>query len=249
MEERLPPPAPTKGHPSLPLPPAAAHVARELETYVVQIPRDQIHRVPPPEHARIVESHHNRLANNPAKHHRKTFCYATVISILLVSLAIITIVAIRATLYNPMPLAFTVVRVQAKNLENASKNHKRPEFDVTLRAENPNKRLSVSYKGGSEEASLVYKNKKIGQGKIRPTVGDDLLVMMAGNAAALSPEIEKSLNGTMEKSMTMMMEVVIEMKSWVRNESKNLKISCDFKVKNSLANNNKISFQECLTEF
>ncbi|GFP99841.1 hypothetical protein PHJA_002128200 [Phtheirospermum japonicum] len=256
MEERLPPPPPTKRNPLLPLPPAAAQVASGLETYVVQIPRDQIYRVPPPEHARIVESYHNRNARNPVTNRRKTFCWATSVPVVLVVVAVIAVFSIRATLYYPTPPAFTVARIQAKNLEHASKDHRRSEFDVILRAENPNKRLSVSYQGGSGETSLVYKNIKIGQGTFRSQIkqepgggGDDFQVVLAGNVAALSLEIEKILNGSTEKLMALMMEVTIDMNSWVRNERKNIKISCDFRVKNSLTKKNKISFQECRTEF
>ncbi|KAL6575978.1 hypothetical protein OROHE_000449 [Orobanche hederae] len=253
MEERLPPSGPTKGHPP-PLPPPPSS---DLETYVVQIPRDQIYRIPPPEHARIVERHLNRGSNNPAKTFRRTLCWAAAIPIILIAAAVVAVFAIRATLYNPTPPVFAVARIQAKNLEHPSNPHRLPGFNLTLRAENPNARLSVSYGGGTGEASLVYRNHKIGQGKIRSTIKQDpggeaidFPVALVGNGAALSPEIEKGLiNESTEKAMAMKIEVAIEMSSWVRNERKNIKISCDFRVKNLLTNKNKISFQECRTEF
>ncbi|KAL6552172.1 hypothetical protein OROGR_008326 [Orobanche gracilis] len=253
MEERLPSYGPTNDHPpSLP-PPTEA----DLETYVVQIPRDQIYRIPPPEHARIVERYLDRGSNNPTTTCRRTLCWAATIPIILTVVALVAVFAIRATLYNPTPPVFAVARIHAKNLEHPSNPRRLPEFDLTLLAENPNARLSVSYGGGTGEASLVYRNHKIGKGKIRSTIRQDpggraidFPVALVGNGVAMSPEIEKGLiNGSTEKSMAMKIEVAIEMNSWVRNELKNIKISCDFRVKNLLTNKNKISFQECRTEF
>ncbi|KAK6125774.1 hypothetical protein DH2020_040485 [Rehmannia glutinosa] len=258
MEERLPPSDPTKDdRPPLPPPPAAA---ADLETYVVQIPRDQIYRVPPPEHARIYEHYHKRTSPNNHKTTtcRKTLCWAAAVPILLIAAAVIAVLAIRATLYNPTSPEFSVAAIQARNLDQPVKDHRHlPEFDVTLRAGNPNPRLFVSYKEGGE-ASLVFKNQKIGQGQILSTVEQppnggsaDFPVVLYGNGPPpLSPEIKKSLiDGATEKSMVVTIEVPMEINSWVRNERKDIKISCNFRVKNSLMNKTKISSQECRTEF
>ncbi|KAL6527028.1 hypothetical protein OROGR_016118 [Orobanche gracilis] len=204
-----------------------------------------------------MERYLNRGSNNPSTTCRRTLCWAAAIPIILIAAAVVAVFAIRATLYNPTPPVFAVARIQAKNMEHPSNPRRLSGFDLTLRAENPNARLLVSYRGGTGEVSLVYKNHKIGQGKIRSTINQDpgggaieFPVALVGNGAEMSPEIEKGLiNGSTEKSMAMKIEVAIEMSSWVRNEQKNIKISCDFRVKNLLTNKNKILFQECRTEF
>lgn len=116
--------------------------------------------------------------------------------------------------------------------------------------------MSVSYQGGGE-ASLVFKNTKIGQEKNVPLtikewtngVAIDFAVVLVGNGVPLSKEIKKSLNDEKEKSMELKIELPVEMNSWVRNERMDMKISCDLRVRNSLMNKTKISFQECRTEF
>lgn len=249
MEERLPPLDTAKEKPPLPPPPAPS--AASLETYVVQVPRDQIYRVPPPEHARIVEDHTRNLTE------KKQTCRTPVLwiilpAVILFVLTLTVVMAIRATLYNPTPPEVTISRVQGKNLVQG-----RPEFDVTLRADNPNTRMSVSYRGSSPGSStLVFKNEKIAVGGIPSGVrldsgsdGVDFPVVLAGNGAALTAEMKKRLNDVAEKAMALKFEVAMEMKSWVRNEEKQLKVSCDFKVKNSLTGKNKISSQDCSTEF
>ncbi|KAK6150407.1 hypothetical protein DH2020_015339 [Rehmannia glutinosa] len=191
-------------------------------------------------------------------HLPENLCWAAAVPILLIAAAVIAVLAIRATLYNPTSPEFSVAAIQARNLDQPVKDHRhRPEFDVTLRAGYPNPRLSVSYKEGGE-ASLVFKNQKIGQGQILSTVEQppnggsvDFPVVLYGNGPPpLSPEIKKSLiDGATEKSMVVTIEVPMEINSWVRNERKDIKISCNFRVKNSLMNKTKISSQECRTEF
>ncbi|KAI3451137.1 hypothetical protein Pfo_007802 [Paulownia fortunei] len=252
MEERLPPSDHTKDEPPPPPPPPPA--ASSLETYVVQIPRNQIYRVPPPEHARFLEQYHNRKPSNQQTTCRGTLFWTAIPVVLLGIIAGIAVLAIRATLYSPTSPEFAVTRIQGRNLEQPLKGKsRRPEFDITLQANNRNTRMSVSYQGGGE-ASLVFKNQKIGEGGIPSTIKQepnggaiDFPVVLFG--MPLSMEIKKSLNSATEKSMALMIEVPMEMKSWVRNERMDMKISCDFRVRNSLMNKTKISFQECRTEF
>ncbi|CAA0838138.1 hydroxyproline-rich glycoprotein family protein [Striga hermonthica] len=252
MEERLPPPPPEPPK----SPPAATATTDDLATYVVHVPRDQIYRVPPPEHARIIELHHNRAAaGRPAGARRRTLCWAAAVPITLIIAAVVAILALRATLYRPSPPSFAVVGLRAKNLAGPSKARTRPEFDVILRAAgSPNPRLSVSYKGGlNGSAALTFLGHKIGLGKVRDPSGAhvELPVVLAGSQTGLTREVEKGLtDGSKEKRMALKAEVAMEIGSWVRNEKRNVKISCDFRVKNSLASGPaKITYQLCETEF
>ncbi|KAL8476148.1 hypothetical protein ACS0TY_028711 [Phlomoides rotata] len=238
MEERLPASDDSATNPP---PPASS-----LETYVVQVPRDQIYRVPPPEHALKIEEHTRNSENQEAN--RQSRISSIAIPIVLISvLAVIAIITVRATVYRPTAPEFTVTGIQGKGLANG----RSPEFKITIQARSRNTRLSASYKGAGETA-LLFKNKEIGQGRIGSAAVEEgtggvaeLAMVLAGNAAAMTPEMKKSLTDDKEKSMEVNVELTVEMKSWMRNQSMDMMISCDFRVRNSLMNVTQISFQEC----
>lgn len=214
-------------------PPASA----PLETYVVQVPRDQIYRVPPPEHALKIEEHKRNSLNQNAN--RRSLICSLVIPILLIAALVgVAILTVRATLYAPTPPEFAVTGIQGKDLEQ----RRTPEFKATVQAKNRNARMSVVYKGGGE-ATLFFKNREIGRGKIGSGGGGDLAVVLAGNG--VSTEMRKGLSDDKEKSMGLKFELRVEMKSWVKNEGMDMIISCDFRVRNSFVNVTDISFQQC----
>ncbi|KAL0448659.1 UNVERIFIED_CONTAM: NDR1/HIN1-like protein 13 [Sesamum latifolium] len=248
MEERLQSSSyDPKDKPPHPPPPATA--AASLATYVVQIPRDQIYRVPPPEHARIVEDH-KRNTSSKKTGGRSTVC-RIFIPIVVVSVIItVTIYALRATMYHPKSPKFTVAGIQARNLEGSSRRS--PQYDVTLLANNPNTRMSISYMQGGKKGTLGLKNQEIGKGGIQPMVKQEagtsavnVHVVLSGNAAA---DVKKRLkDGTSVKSMVLNVVVPVEIASWVRNERKDLNVTCEFKVRNSLTVKAKIASQVCNT--
>ncbi|KAL0378522.1 UNVERIFIED_CONTAM: NDR1/HIN1-like protein 13 [Sesamum radiatum] len=232
-----------------PHPTASATAAGSLATYVVQIPRDQIYRVPPPEHARIVEDH-KRNSSSKKSGGRSTVC-AIFIPIVVVSVIITaTVYALRATMYDPKSPKFTVTGIRAKNLEGSGRRS--PQYDVTLLANNPNTRMSINYLQGGKKGTLALKNQEIGKGGIQPMVKQeagtstvDVHVVLSGNAAA---DTKKRLkDGTSVKSMVLNVVVPVEISSWVRNERKDLNVTCEFKVRNSLMIKAKIASQVCNT--
>ncbi|KAL0283167.1 UNVERIFIED_CONTAM: NDR1/HIN1-like protein 13 [Sesamum angustifolium] len=215
MEERLQPSSyDPKDKPPHPSPSSAA---ASLATYVVQIPRDQIYRVPPPEHARIVEDHKRNTSSKKAGG-RSTVC-CIFIPIVVVSVIITAAVyGLRYTLYDAKSPKFAVSGIQAKNLEGTGRRP--PRYDVTLLANNPNTRMSISYLQGGKEGTLALKNQQIGKGGIQPMVK--------------------------QESGTSAVDVHV-ISSWVRNERKDLNVTCEFKVRNSLTGKAKIASQECNT--
>ncbi|KZV41746.1 hypothetical protein F511_22158 [Dorcoceras hygrometricum] len=227
-------------------------------TYVVQIPRNQVYRIPPPENARIVEQHTRNFPQKTKKcGFTRVFCWLLLILILLGSVAGLVLVALRATLYNPKSPEFELTQFHAKNLEPNNKTNtstRPPEYDITLHATNPNERMHVSFLGIGR-SSLVFKNKKIGQGgapspaKEEPNSPIRIPVTLHGPGATVTEAIKKSLADTNEtKSMQLSIETSIEFNSWARNERKDIVITCDFKVKGSLSKMTKVSPQECRTK-
>ncbi|XP_073295730.1 NDR1/HIN1-like protein 13 [Primulina huaijiensis] len=255
MEEREVPPANDRG------------------TYVVQIPRNQVYRIPPPENAHIVEQH---TRNFPQKTNKcgfsRLFCWLLLIFILLGIVAGMALLALRATMYNPKSPEFEVVQFLSKNLEQPPLNKNNttntnthththththtPEYDITLHATNPNEKMSVSFLG-TGESSLVFKNKKIGHGGAPSSATEEepnipirsIPVTLYGSWEPLTEAIKKSLADSNEtKSMQLKIETSIEFNNWARNELKDIVITCDFKVKGSLSKTPKVSSQECRTE-
>lgn len=128
--------------------------------YVVQIPRDNVCRVPPSDHASIVREHSSRTSSIP-KRRRCTVPHAIPVVFIAAVVAGMTILAVRSTFYRPTPPQFSVTRIQQSNNDTGLS----PDVKVGVRAENRSPRMSVSYKGGGA-ATLLFNGKEIMQGKI-----------------------------------------------------------------------------------
>ncbi|XP_057783779.1 NDR1/HIN1-like protein 13 [Salvia miltiorrhiza] len=269
MEERLPPSNDantnadtdaninTDAPPKLPLPLPPGRAAHE--TYVVQIPRDNVCRVPPPDHARIVEEHTRKAAVKMSQPRRRRFrCSLALPIFLIVIVATIAILTARATIFRPIKPAFAVTRIRGDNLvappsQKSNSTRRGPEFRVGIRADNRNPWMSVNYCGGGA-ATLDFKDKRIGQGKVPATISENeegnanFAVVLAGKGvAALPKDVKEKLTGEEVKLMELSMDLTVEMRSYLRNEQLKLQIFCDFKVRNSLAKNAKIILQNCAT--
>ncbi|EPS60132.1 hypothetical protein M569_14673 [Genlisea aurea] len=212
-----------------------------VETYVVQIPKDQIYRVPPPEHARIVEEYSHRKSSQQNKTRRKSLCFGVIpAALLLLVAALIAVLAVRATVYDPRPPNFTLTSVRATRIHPG----KKPQLDITINAKNPNPRMSISYKSG--KSALIFKNKQIGQGSFPLSPAET-----APNAAtvfhlSLSRNDVVSPAAAAERSMKLNLSIPMEISSWIRTQKMTLKISCDFTLKNPFtAPNQKITKQKC----
>ncbi|KAG6525372.1 NDR1/HIN1-like protein 13 [Zingiber officinale] len=130
MAEQEPPqhcnPAP------LPLPPP-------FETYIVQVPKDQIYRIPPPENASLVEHYRSQVRQHrqnrcPCFRYLKRLALPVFLPLILLTAAIIIFFAIA----NPTTPTFSV--------KDVSKS--KTEYDFSVRIINPSNRVSLSYAGG-----------------------------------------------------------------------------------------------------
>ncbi|KAM7529261.1 hypothetical protein LguiB_032671 [Lonicera macranthoides] len=253
MEGKIPPGG-QESHDQLPLPLPPGR--EKLETYVVQIPREQVYRVPPPEHARIIESY-----LKPGKEKKRNFTYCTWVLLAIAVIALIIGVSIGVTrlLYNPKSPHFSVTKIVAKIPSPSKYKQKGPRFEVLFKANNPNERMGISYKKGGK-TSLSFKNDKVAKGDF-PSFSqeskDSTLqeVTLAASRGALPKEIERGINSTTITSKTkkkgislgFTINVPIEFTSWARNVQKGMTVSCDFKV-NNLGTGSKILSQQCSTK-
>jgi len=125
-------------------------------TYVVQVPKDKVFRVPPPENARLFDHYTRR-----AKRRRGRSC-ARVCACLLagaVALAVLAaaLAGIAYLVLRPKQPAYTVQALAVSGLAElgnaSSAGVFSPGFDATVRADNPNGRIGVRYEGGRVSVS------------------------------------------------------------------------------------------------
>ncbi|ESQ53224.1 hypothetical protein EUTSA_v10027061mg [Eutrema salsugineum] len=96
----------------------------EIETYVVQVPRDQVYWIPPQENARIVERRMNG-DHQPGKKH-KIFCSKRLmwifIAVIVIGFIICAIAIIIRFLFKPKPHVFDVKKLANGRIMLTSKN-------------------------------------------------------------------------------------------------------------------------------
>ncbi|TKY60294.1 hypothetical protein E2542_SST17390 [Spatholobus suberectus] len=147
-----------------PLPPPPGRHGHGHDTYIVQFPKDQVYRVPPPENALIVEQYRNPTTE---KKRRRCCCFCSRRFLLTLAIIVVAVVAIAgitlATLFfvfKPKAPGFTVSHVAVRGNKNS-------EYEVSLRVKNPNGRLGIGYENG--DVSLLFRETKAATGKF-PTL-------------------------------------------------------------------------------
>uniref|UniRef100_A0A5B7ABP5 Late embryogenesis abundant protein LEA-2 subgroup domain-containing protein n=1 Tax=Davidia involucrata TaxID=16924 RepID=A0A5B7ABP5_DAVIN len=115
-------------------------------TYVIQVPKDQIYRHPPPENARRYQNYTRRKA-------RRSFCCRCLCWTLgLIALLIVLLAVAAGILYlvfRPKAPKYSVDDVAIRGFNLTSSSTISPEFDVTVRARNPNDKIGIYYQKAS----------------------------------------------------------------------------------------------------
>ncbi|KAL6871006.1 hypothetical protein ACP4OV_014854 [Aristida adscensionis] len=135
-------------HPRPPAPPPG--------TYVVQLPKDQVLRVPPPDRAR----RYRKLAARPARRRRlRRACCLTCAAAALAVLLAAALVGAVYLVFRPRAPAFSVASLAAvrgldvATLSSSSSASLSPELVAAVRADNgANGKVGVDYRGGGEVA-------------------------------------------------------------------------------------------------
>ncbi|KAL8226355.1 hypothetical protein R6Q57_016187 [Mikania cordata] len=215
------------------------------KTYVIQVPKDQIYRVPPPENAIFAEQ---RRAVVPKR--KTTNCL--LLSILALSLIIILITTICLTIADKADPTFRVHRIRVTRKGKGKSNDKQHEFDFTLRSKNTNQRAVIMFQNGGK-ASLSFNEKPLAKCRF-PTSKQDAdsleyitLKLVGGSGKTLPKVIRKSINGTSNTPIKLLLgfNVPLSFKVGVFPvKSKSLSIVCNVKVKR-LTNRARILTQDC----
>lgn len=211
-------------------------------TYVVQVPKDQVYRVPTPDKAEIAERHRNK----PEKQCRWCGCCSCVLAVLVLAVAAAVVLSILLNRKHPQ------FHVQSL----AAVDGKRPDYRMRLQAVNPNGKVDILY-GEGGEASLCFRKQEIATGNYPAflhrhgdTTAFDLL--LRGSDVVLPREIERSFAnstaGNRKLQVSLKMKIPARMNLWeLKTGSKKLGVACDVMV-DALAKGTRLLSQECTTK-
>ncbi|XP_010444899.1 PREDICTED: uncharacterized protein LOC104727497 [Camelina sativa] len=206
----------------------------EIETYVVQVPRDQVYWTPPPDNARIVERRRNSEPGKNNKRFCSKRCMWIFISVVVIGLIICAIAFIVGFVFKPEPPVF-----------NVNKLEKSRHFEIMLTSKNPTSTMWVTYKG---LVSLMYKNKNLGQGNF-----PELSLAVSGSHT-VNLELEGSKNADVLPpevvSLVLTMGLNAGFGTGLVKRDKEVAVTCYIKVKGLLdAKNVEIVSESCESEF
>lgn len=240
-------------------PPCSARPSHE--TYVIQIPKNQVYRVPPPENAIIAERFRNGPGpeTNKAKKPRLSGRLLISIVVLIVFIIIAITMMILYLVLSPNGPMFSVLKVVViQNPKSSTKSkNKHPSYEISLAAKNPNTRTGFDYET-SGGVALLFGGKEIANGKF-PAFHQEKdnstklkLVMSGSTNAGLPHEMEKTMNETKSKeplSLALAMDVRMKMEFWfIKTWIMDSKTNCDFKV-STLGPDSRVVSQKCHSKF
>ncbi|XP_047962184.1 NDR1/HIN1-like protein 13 [Salvia hispanica] len=136
-----PPPSPAQTKSDQINKPPPTKPAPPTRTYVFQLPREHIFRHPPPENAAKYE----KLRRDEERRNRLRRCCLLLLFLLIIILAAaVAVLAIHYVLLFQSP-SFEVTEIAVRGLNLTSDAPISPEFDVTVRALNPNRKIGIHY--------------------------------------------------------------------------------------------------------
>lgn len=137
-------------------------------TYVVQVPKDKVFRVPPPENERLFQ-HYTRRAKRQSGCSCLRACLYLLLAIVCLAVLLAVAVGVVYVVYKPRQPAYSVVSLAVSGLAgvgNASvPGAFTPGFDATLRADNSrNGKMGVHYDGAGSRVAVSYDGVSLAQG-------------------------------------------------------------------------------------
>ncbi|KAK8484579.1 hypothetical protein V6N13_043827 [Hibiscus sabdariffa] len=233
------------------LPPPPGH---PLATYVVQVPKDQIYRVPPPENDDIVKRHREaaKAKGKKSKGNFSTFLLWFVVVLLLIGVIIGGTLTAIYFMYTPIAPKFSVTKLNVKQQKQGSA----PTYHVTLKAKNLNEKMGIQYKSDEDGANLIFWTKNLGYGNfpgLKQEVGDssNINIKIHGlKGKTVPPNVQKSISDKKTKrqiSLKLKIESPLVFNVWIlKLWKKDLDVKCEFRV-STMAQGTKILSQKCKT--
>ncbi|CAN1814871.1 NDR1/HIN1-like protein 13 [Linum perenne] len=224
------------------------------KTYIVQMPKDQIFNIPPPEHAKIVEQHRDAKSSGKATGNGccTPRCLAYTFGFFIVIGAIIGIsISINHALIKPK---LPIIKVKSLNMKN--NGGKLAQFDVVVTVKDDG-RMNIS-PDGNGDATLMYKTGDIAYGrfpglKLGSGASKSVSLRLKSSKKTKFPKAVKASmadkKGKNPISVGLVMRIpVVLSASGVKSQSKEIDVHCKLRVK-SLGSNKGIMSQECELHF
>ncbi|MED6168344.1 hypothetical protein PIB30_010673 [Stylosanthes scabra] len=218
-------------------------------TYVIKIPKDQIYRVPPPENAR-------RFAKYSNKKSKRRFscccCFLWFIGVIFfIALLIGSAAGVLYLVFKPKSPHYSIdnIGIKALNLTTAVIS---PEFNVTVRADNPNGKIGIRYETDSS-AEIFFNDAKLCDGVLpafyQPSKNVTVFMMpLKGNGIKLKSEDEKALvDGETKRQVPLNVKLVAPLRikvGSVKTWKITVKVNCDVTV-DRLTEQSKILSNKC----
>lgn len=253
------PPRPTSTAVTLHDPPPAEadksdkETTLQIGTYVVQVPKDQIYRVPPPENAHLAEQYRNRDKNE-----RRSPCLGCLKwilgAVLLVLLLAIVITGVILVTVRPGSPTFTVQRLSVNSSPHTTTkgSHPKPECDFTMRVRNPSKGMGFSYEAGGKTV-VLHKGVHIAAGTTPalvqgPKNTTTFRLVLHGSNMLLTKVIDMSLKGSKDViPLELAAEFTVKPRvGVVELGATSMYVTCDVRVRR-LVKEARILSQECKT--
>lgn len=218
----------------------------DSNTYVVQVPKDQIYRVPPPENARIVEKYRNPTIKR--RNSRCTNVCWIILVLFVIGISIGITLLILHKVYSPKGAVFSIADVRVKN-------QSRPAYEFIMKVKNPNENVAISYENDGD-AFLLFKKKKLATGKFpeleqESSDSRNIHITLTGSNTAVPDEVSKSMHDK-KTERAVSLELKLNLKGgmnlgFLNLWSKDMHVVCDFKV-STLRAGTKVLSQKCDTQ-
>ncbi|CAH2072230.1 unnamed protein product [Thlaspi arvense] len=166
-------------------------------TYLVQLPKDQIYRVPPPENAQRYEYLSTQKPNRSSC--RRCCCY-TLAALLVLLVLVALVVGILFLVFRPHKPQFSVSKVSAAGINLTSSSPISPLFKIKVRAQNVNGKLGLIY-GEGTAAEIFYDGIELGNGEFPAFMQPaENLTLMVATLTGLRIQLTSSLRQELTES-------------------------------------------------
>ncbi|KAA8550047.1 hypothetical protein F0562_001731 [Nyssa sinensis] len=218
-------------------------------TYVIQVPKDQIYRYPPPENARRYQNYTRR------KPRHSCCCRCLCWTLGLIALLIVLVAVAAGILYlvfRPEAPKYSVDDVAIRDFNLTSSSSISPEFDVTVRANNPNDKIGIYYQKESS-VNVYYSDINLCNGVLptfyqpsnnitvfqMPLKGSNILLTSAVNSALAAEQRQGKVPFRLNLKAPVKIKVGA-VKTWTIT----VKVECDVTV-DKLTAQSKIVSKDC----
>ncbi|XP_047318344.1 NDR1/HIN1-like protein 13 [Impatiens glandulifera] len=221
-------------------------------TYVIELPKDQIYRYPPPENTRKFQEYAVQKRSRRRSCFRRCFFWTIGFLTLIILLLVVT-ASVLYLIFRPESPSYSVDNVAIRGMNLTSSSRISPIFNITIRAVNPNGKIGIYYEKGSTvdvySISSGYYS-YLGEGVLpafyQPSKNLTVFqTVLKGSNIVLTSAVKSDLkaaskNGSVPLRINVRTPVRIKI-SAVKMWTITLKVKCDVMVDNLTANSKIIS--------